>query len=148
MSRVPDMKNFGEGQSPHQGAWSFCAYCGEKIAFEAQHCPSCGAPTVRSTLPKDAISSKSYGIAVSLCGIFGVMGIHHFYIGKWAHGFFDLGLFISWMVLWIAGGSVSAMMLAAVLFAVDVIHTVYVFYRLITGQKTDGDGKVITHQLS
>jgi TM2 domain-containing membrane protein YozV len=41
---------------------------------------------------------KSYGIAVSLCGVFGVLGIHHFYLEDYLHGFADLGLFVLAMV--------------------------------------------------
>ena len=34
-------------------------------------------------------SDKSYGAAVSLCMIFEMKGIHHFYLGNVLHGIFD-----------------------------------------------------------
>jgi len=85
-------------------------------------------------------SPKSYGIAVALCGVFGVMGIHHFYIGNWLHGILDLGLFIVFVGLISAGNDGAGY---AVL-AVDVLHTVYVFYNLIVGRQRDGHGRVIS----
>ena len=33
-------------------------------------------------------SPKSYGVAVALSMIFGVAGIHHFYLGNWLHRFY------------------------------------------------------------
>ena len=39
-------------------------------------------------------SSKSFSTAVSLAGIFGIIGIHHFYIGNILHGLFDISLLI------------------------------------------------------
>ena len=40
------------------------------------------------------VSPKSYVWAVCLVGIFGTLGVHHFYLGRWVHGMFDLGLVI------------------------------------------------------
>ena len=40
------------------------------------------------------ISPKSYGIAVTLSMIFGVLGFHHFYMGNWLHGLLDFSMFV------------------------------------------------------
>lgn len=47
-------------------------------------------------------SEKSYGIAIILCGIFGVLGIHHFYLGKIGTGILmliTLGGFGIWTII-------------------------------------------------
>jgi TM2 domain-containing membrane protein YozV len=84
-------------------------------------------------------SDKSYGTAVALCGVFGVLGIHHFYLGNVLMGIFDLGMFITFLVLYTSGYPVAAF--GALL--VDALHTVFVFYRLITEQETDGQGRPV-----
>ncbi len=86
-------------------------------------------------------SSKSYGVAVSLCGIFGIVGIHHFYIGNHLHGIFDLSLLIFGVLFLIAGDGLEV--LGVLLLFIDVIHTFVVFYRLITEKQKDGSGKLI-----
>ena len=42
----------------------------------------------------EVTSPKSYGTAVALCGVFGTVGLHHFYLGNIIHGLLDLGLFV------------------------------------------------------
>jgi O-antigen/teichoic acid export membrane protein len=39
-------------------------------------------------------SQKSYFVAVCLAGIFGTLGMLHFYLGRWLHGTFDLAMVI------------------------------------------------------
>lgn len=85
-------------------------------------------------------SPKSYGVAVSLCGIFGVVGVHHFYIGNWLHGLFDLSLFVLFVVLYGA----DLILPAVFVLIVDALHTIFVFYRLIVGEQLDGKGRLIT----
>jgi len=41
---------------------------------------------------KREYSDKSYVTAAVLAGIFGMIGIHHFYVGRWGHGLFDLSM--------------------------------------------------------
>ena len=86
-------------------------------------------------------SSKSYGVAVSLCGIFGIVGIHHFYIGNHLHGIFDLSLLIFGVLFLIAGDGLEV--LGVLLLFIDVIHTFFIFYKLITEKQKDGSGKLI-----
>ena len=83
-------------------------------------------------------SSKKFGVAVSLAGIFGVVGIHHFYIGNILHGLFDLFLFVFGFYFLLDG-----QLIGGLLIAIDIIHTVFVFYYLITEQQKDGYGKLI-----
>ena len=88
----------------------------------------------------DRKSDKSYGTAVALCGIFGTVGIHHFYIGNWLHGLIDLGMFVAFVVLY--AGDVYGPAFAVLI--VDVLHTLYIFYKLIVGEQRDGEGRLIT----
>jgi len=84
-------------------------------------------------------SSKSYGVAVSLCGVFGIAGIHHFYLGNHLHGIFDLSLLIFGVYFLISGPEG----LGISLLIIDVIHSLIVFYLLITEKQKDGSGKLI-----
>ena len=88
-------------------------------------------------------STKDYGLAVALCGIFGTLGVHHFYLGNWPHGLFDVGLVLLFLVFWwiaTPGFWVCAVIVAVI----DLLHTAYVFYRLIIGKQFDGKGRLIT----
>lgn len=89
----------------------------------------------------DDISPKSYGTAVALCLVFGIVGIHHFYMGNWLHGLIDLGLFLLAVVLFASGSSGAAMLVLIV----DVVHTIYVTYLLIVGSARDGQGRLISY---
>jgi hypothetical protein len=94
-----------------------------------------------------AASPKSFGVAVILCGIFGILGIHHFYLGNILHGLFDLCLAIAAIACLVLGeitGGPGLFFLGYGLIIVDLIHTIFVFFRLITGQQRDGAGLLIT----
>jgi len=142
---VTNINNSQDGE--FKGAWSFCQHCGEKIAFSAINCPKCQKSTFKSSSLLEQKSSKNYGIAVSLCGIFGMIGLHHFYIGKYLHGLFDLTLFLSWAyIFFISNTSNGTLLLLGIFFfIIDFFHTIFVFYKLIVGEQTDGDNKLITH---
>lgn len=90
-------------------------------------------------------SDKSYGAAVALCMIFGVVGIHHFYIGNVVHGFVDLGLFIVGFSLVLFSGEPSMIFLGAMLILADVIHTFVVTILLFIGKVKDGEGRLIAY---
>ena len=92
-------------------------------------------------MDRSNISEKKYLTAVILSGIFGIIGIHHFYVGRWALGFLDLGLFTGTVVAYVSGN----FLVAAVLLIADLIHTVYVTYLLLVGQYRDGQGKIIPY---
>ncbi len=87
-------------------------------------------------------SPKHYGVAVALCGVFGVIGVNNFYIGNWLHGLFDLGLFLLFLGFLWAGD--DFFLYAVLVIAIDTLHTFYVFYRLIIGKQLDGEGRLIT----
>lgn len=144
---VVDFQN-QPSQNSLNGAWSYCSKCGKKIAFLAINCPKCGAPTNNNSTQFEQKSSKSYAIAISLCGIFGMMGLHHFYIGKYLHGLFDLSLFIGWVSIFILSemGSIESnlIFLGISLFIIDIIHTIFIFYKLIVGEQRDGKNLLIT----
>ena len=88
----------------------------------------------------NSISTKKYGVAVCLSGIFGILGIHHFYLERWAMGIFDLTLSIGGFALIIMNNNWGF----AILF-IDVIHTVYVTYKLLVGEYADGDGNIVAY---
>ncbi|WP_427910463.1 NINE protein [Shewanella algae] len=89
-------------------------------------------------------SDKSYGVAVCLSGIFGILGIHHFYCGRILHGLFDLGLAIVGITL-ISTDEPTLLFTGMAVLAVDIIHTVIVTFMLLVGSYKDGQGKLITY---
>ncbi|WP_377511612.1 NINE protein [Octadecabacter sp. R77987] len=84
-------------------------------------------------------SPKSYGVAVTLCGIFGVMGIHHFYLEDYLHGIADLALFV--LAIWLFTQGNDGM--AVLVLLVDALHSVIIFYYLIIEKWRDGQGRPI-----
>jgi TM2 domain-containing membrane protein YozV len=86
-------------------------------------------------------STKNYAVAVIFAAVFGIFGIHYFYIGRTAIGLVDLSLsVVAFMCL------IQGMILHAVfLFFIDMLHSIYATYKLFTGQEYDGDGKLITY---
>ena len=91
------------------------------------------------------VSDKSYGIAVCLSGIFGIVGIHHFYLERWLHGLFDLGLSVVGLSLIFFSDDPSMAALGVGLLIVDAIHTIYVTYKLLVGEYRDGRGLVVAY---
>lgn len=84
-------------------------------------------------------SPKSYGTAVTLCGLFGTLGIHHFYLEDWWHGFADLGLFVLMVTFFIQGYDG----LALLVLLLDGLHTIVIFYYLIIEKWRDGHGRPV-----
>ena len=84
-------------------------------------------------------SPKSYGIAVMLCGIFGILGVHHFYLGDWLHGLADVAL----VVLAVGFAMQGYPDLALLVFLIDGLHTIIIFYFLIIEKWRDGQGRPI-----
>ena len=121
----------------------FCARCGTAMAAGAAACPACGAANLAAGPPAEPPSDRSYSLAVMLCGIFGIVGIHHFYLGNWLHGLFDLGLFLAAVYILAGSGHDDWVPIGLLLLAVDFLHTMIVFYRLIAGQARDGHGRPI-----
>ena len=88
---------------------------------------------------KNEKSPKSYGTAIALCGLFGTIGVHHFYLEDWWHGVADLGLFTLMVIFFIQGYEGVAVLILLV----DVIHTIVIFYFLIIEKWRDGKGRAI-----
>ncbi|MBF0199569.1 MAG: TM2 domain-containing protein [Planctomycetes bacterium] len=86
-------------------------------------------------------SEKSYALAVCLSAIFGVLGIHFFYIGRYVEGIFDLGLSIYAFYLFTSGSPG----LGLIAFAIDAIHTFVITIMLLTGSSKDGKGHYICY---
>ena len=92
----------------------------------------------------NSTSPKSFGIAVTLVGIFGVVGIHHFYLKNWLHGIFDLSLFL-FAIYFLLQDEPAAILTGVVLIFLDFVHTVLVMFYLITGKQKDGAGQLIVY---
>jgi len=90
-------------------------------------------------------SKKSYTVAVCLAAVFGVLGIHHFYLGRLLHGLFDLGLSIAGFTLITIGDSENMVMAGAILLGIDVLHTLYVTFKLLVGEYKDGQGNLVIY---
>ena len=86
-------------------------------------------------------SSKSYGVAVSLSAVFGVLGIQHFYLERWLEAIIDFSLAIGTVVLFFMGHPLWALLVAAI----DAIHTFIVTIMLLTGSFRDGHGRLVCY---
>jgi hypothetical protein len=62
----------------------FCRACGKEIHESALACPHCGATQLGGGSP------KSRAAAAILCFLFGVFGVHRFYVGKIGTGILEL----------------------------------------------------------
>ncbi|WP_143181912.1 TM2 domain-containing protein [Thalassospira sp. TSL5-1] len=126
----------------------FCAKCGQGMPMEAQACPTCGHPC--SLPPSDAarhsndISKKKFGTAVALCGVFGILGIHHFYLGNILHGIADFLLCVVAITCFVSNDP-SLVPIGLLLLLIDFGHTFWVMVRLFTGKTRDGLGKLVVY---
>ena len=91
--------------------------------------------------PHEQVSDKSYTIAVCLSAIFGVVGIQHFYLGRWFEALIDLSLFVVTIYFIFSG----QFMLAILTGAIDAIHTFIVTIMLLTGSFRDGRGRLVPY---
>ena len=91
------------------------------------------------------VSPKSFGISVILAMIFGVVGVHHFYMGNWMHGLFDFGLFLGGFFCIAAADHPGLLALGVFLLLADAGHTLYVTYRLFVGKCRDGQGRLVVY---
>jgi len=86
-------------------------------------------------------SEKNYVVAVCLAAIFGVVGIHHFYLGRYLEGTIDFGL-LALTIFFFFNGQVG---LALITLIIDAIHTYVVTFLLLIGAFKDGEGKVVCY---
>ncbi|MFL2803503.1 MAG: NINE protein [Dehalococcoidia bacterium] len=84
------------------------------------------------------MSKKSYVISACLAAVFGTLGIHHFYLGRWAHGVFDLSLLILGIYFLFVFAPLGYLLLLT-----DFIHTAYFTFKLIIGEYKDGNGDLV-----
>ena len=91
--------------------------------------------------PKQVASDKSYTIAVCLSAVFGVVGIQHFYLGRWFEALLDLVLFVATFYFFFTGQILTAILVGAV----DAIHTLVVTIMLLAGSFRDGDGRLVCY---
>lgn len=86
-------------------------------------------------------SSKKYATAVCLSGVFGLLGIHHFYLGKWLHGIVDFSMTIGAFVLI----GIGLDLFGFSLLIIDIVHTIIVTIFLLIGAYKDGGGNIVTY---
>ena len=89
------------------------------------------------------VSPKKYVHAVCLSGIFGIFGAHHFYLGCWLHGLFDLGMTVTAFCLIGFGSELVAVGWG--ILAIDIIHTIVVTSLLLVGSYRDGTGLLVCY---
>ena len=86
-------------------------------------------------------SEKSYVVAVCLSGIFGPVGVHHFYLGRFLEGVIDFGLLVATFYFLF-----TDQILLAIGFALaDFFHTVVTTILLLIGAYKDGHGKIVCY---
>ncbi len=90
-------------------------------------------------------SEKSYGVAVALVAVFGVLGVHHFYLGRYGYGFLDLALSFGGLYFILTGDSIAGVLVGVALLVIDVVHSIYVFFKLLAGEFQDGEGRLVLY---
>ncbi len=90
-------------------------------------------------------SEKSYGTAVCFSGVFGLLGIQHFYLGRYMLGFFDLGLSIGAFAFIYVGQTIESTIFGVILLLIDMAHSIYVFIKLLAGEYEDGEGRLVMY---
>ena len=119
-----------------------CSVCQAPYISGTKYCGTCGKDLGKKDdldIREEEPSKKSYITAVCLAGILGTIGIHHFYVGRWFHGLFDLSLLVSAIIFF----SLSLWIPAILFLLADLIHNTYFVYKLIIGEYRDGSGKLI-----
>ncbi|MEK9843988.1 TM2 domain-containing protein [Thalassospira sp.] len=126
----------------------FCSECGQSLDLEALHCSNCGkaSPPLHPTTKHNTqdVSKRSFAVAVSLCGIFGLLGIHHFYLRNIVHGLIDFLMFITAIVCLLNDDPIWVFLGVPILL-IDFGHTMWVMYHLFVGKTKDGDGKIVAY---
>jgi hypothetical protein len=89
----------------------------------------------------ETASRKSYRMAVSLSGVFGVLGIQHFYLGRWMEGVADVLLTIGWVYCLVVEQPLGFV----IFLGIDCIHAFVVTIMLLTGSFRDGDGHLVCY---
>jgi len=90
-------------------------------------------------------SEKSYATAVCFSGVFGLLGIQHFYLGRYLLGLLDLGLSVGAFVLIFYNESTAEIVFGMLLLVIDVVHSIYVLVKLLAGEYEDGEGRLVMY---
>lgn len=109
--------------------------------------PSQTSPQTSPQIPPQIspqASPKSYAVAVCLSGIFGVIGIQHFYLGRYLLGLTDVGLTIGFVIC-LASDDARLQMLGLVFLVADVVHTLVTTIMILTGSFRDGEGRLLCY---
>ena len=86
-------------------------------------------------------STKNYAVAVCLSAIFGIIGIQHFYLGRYFLGLMDVSLTILAIYFFITGQWFFALLFLGI----DFIHSLIVTIQLLTGSFRDGEGHIVCY---
>ena len=86
-------------------------------------------------------SKKSYTIAVCLSAVFGIIGVQHFYLGRYFLGLTDLSLSILAVYCFISGQFLYALLFLGL----DFFHSLIITIRLLTGSFEDGEGFIVCY---
>ena len=87
------------------------------------------------------VSPKKYSVAVCLSAIFGILGINHFYLGRWLHGLFDVCLTVTGFYLVITKYSIVGW----IVLGLDWIHSIIITILLLIGAYKDGTGRIVCY---
>ena len=91
------------------------------------------------------VSDKSYGVAVTLSMVFGLLGVQHFYLGRIMLGLTDVGLTLGFIFLVFFTDDPGLVILGIILFVADCVHTLVTTLLLFTGNFKDGAGRVVAY---
>lgn len=86
-------------------------------------------------------SQKSYVVSVCLSAVFGIVGIHHLYLGRYIEFLFDFSMFVLTLYFFFSGNIIWAFVCGAI----DGLHTFIVTIMLLTGSFKDGKGNTICY---
>ncbi len=86
-------------------------------------------------------SPKSYVVAVCLSAIFGVVGVQHFYLGRYVEGLIDVGLLVATLYCFFSGHLFLGIGFAII----DGLHTFIVTILLLIGSFNDGRGRRVCY---
>jgi hypothetical protein len=92
----------------------------------------------------ERVSPKSYAVAVCLSGIFGVVGVQHFYLGRVLLGATDVGLTIGFVYCF-ASDDPELVVVGVILLILDVAHTLVTTIQLLIGRFRDGEGRLVCY---
>ena len=85
-------------------------------------------------------SDKDYIVAVCLSGIFGIVGIHFFYLNRILEGLFDLSMSLLALYFFLTGNPLWVLCLI-----IDGLHTIIVTFKLSVGAQKDGKGHLVCY---